>query len=172
AAEGETLAVEVALVPEGRLACETGDVGEELGHRDGEAEVDERLGDPPVADPEGPVAGHPGDHALAWVDDREVVEPRHVDPVADELGQLVDRLRLSARDGEGEGERAVVAEKRRRRVPGRNPAVAGLCSGLAIPDDPARDALRHELDPPPRTALEVEGLWQPARVERVVRDRD
>src|SRR5439155_20719560 len=78
----------------------------------------------------------------------------------------------SARDGEGEGERAVVAEKRRRRVPGRNRAVAGLCSGLAIPDDPARDALRHELDPPLRTALEVEGLWQPARVERVVRDRD
>ena len=37
-----------------------------------------------VADPERPVARHARDHALAGIDDSEVVKPSDVDAVADE----------------------------------------------------------------------------------------
>src|SRR5439155_27062083 len=93
-------AVEVVQVREDGLAREAGDLAQKLREGNGEAEVDERLGDLPAPDPERAVAGHAGDHALARVDDAQVVEPRHVDAVPDELGELLRRGRLAAGDRE------------------------------------------------------------------------
>src|SRR2546425_13368013 len=83
----------------------------------------------------------------------EVVEARHVDPVADELRQLLARLRLPARHRERERQRTVIPHERRRRVTGRLAPVPGLRGPLAIPHDTPGDsvldqrhaALRHAL---------------------------
>src|SRR6185436_7647855 len=96
-------------------------VGEDVRHGDREPEVDQRLGKLPVADSEGPVPGHAGEDSLARLDDTQVVEARDVDAVADELDQLVDRLGLSACEGERERKRSPAAERRRRRMTGRLP---------------------------------------------------
>src|SRR2546425_6763961 len=61
----------------------------------------------------------------------EVVEARHVDPVADELRQLLARLRLPARHRERERQRTVIPHERRRRVTGRLAPVPGLRGSLA-----------------------------------------
>ena len=69
-----------------RFACEAGNLAEDVGHRHGEAQIDERLRHLAVANPERPVAGHPGQDASARIDDAQVVEPGDVDAVADPLG--------------------------------------------------------------------------------------
>src|SRR5207244_10480202 len=75
-AVGEPLVVEGRLVRKRRLAGEAGHVREHLGHGDRKAEVDEWLGELPVADAEGPVAGHAGEGSLAGLDDTQVVQAR------------------------------------------------------------------------------------------------
>src|SRR6185503_19401491 len=106
-----------------------------------EAEVHERLGDLAVADPERAVARHASDHALAGVDDPEVVETRDVDAVADELAELFDRVDLASRDGDPARERSVLPVDRRRRMAGRLVPVAGARGARAIPDDALCDAV-------------------------------
>src|SRR2546430_4574084 len=160
------------LVHQHRLAGQAVQLGQELRHGDREAQVHERLGDPAAADAEGPVPRHAGDDALARVDDAEVVQARDVDPVADQLGQLLGRLRLAARDRERVGRRAPVPQRRGRRVPGRLLATAGDGRGTPVPDYALEHAVADELDPPLGTALEVERLREAARVERVVGERE
>src|SRR5262249_21681098 len=78
------LVVVRGLVDEHHITGQPGELGQQLGHRDGEPQVHERVGYPAPADPERPVAGHPGDHPVARVDDAQVVEAGDVDPVAHE----------------------------------------------------------------------------------------
>ena len=65
-----------------------------------------------------------------------------------------------------------MAQRARRRVPGARPPVPGALGAGAIPDDTCQDTVLHELDPLLGRPFEVERLWQPARVERVVGERE
>src|SRR4029077_3759805 len=125
----------------------------------------ELSGDLPRPNAEGPVSGHPGDDALAGVDDAEVVEPGDVDPVVHELGELLRRSGLAACDREPERERPPVAERARWCVPGARAPVAGALGAGAVPDDAGQDTVLHQLDPLLRRAFELERLLPPARGE-------
>src|SRR5262249_51754598 len=165
-----SLAVEVAGVDERDVARQSVHVPQELRHGHGKAQIHEGLGDLAVADAERAVARHPRDHALARMDDAEVVQTRDVEAVADQLDELGRRLRVSAGNGQGTRQRAPVVEILREGVSRRRGAVARASRRRAVPDDPARDPVRHELDAPLRRAFEVEGLGKPAGVQSVVGD--
>src|SRR5207302_7267881 len=105
---------------------------------------------------EGAVALHACDHPRARIDDAQVMEPRDVDALPDERGQVLRRGGLAARDRERQRLRAPLALERDRSVPCRDLSVPGTDGGLAIPDDPARDPVLDELDPALGDALEVE----------------
>src|SRR5439155_13714365 len=139
---------------------------------DREAQIHERVGNTPAADPERAVARHPRDHALARVDDAEVVEPGDVDPVAHELRELLRRLRLAFGDREGIWHRPPVAHRGRRSVAGRLLPTARALGRRTVPEHAAEDAVLDELQALLRRPLEVEGLGKTARVEGVVRERE
>ena len=109
---------------------------------------------------------------MTRVDHAEVVQARDVDAVADELGEVLDRLGLSGGDRERVRQRPPVARLDRSRVACGHGAVLCARGGRAVPDDASRDAVLDEHDRLLRRALEVERLRQAARIERVVADRD
>jgi hypothetical protein len=133
------------------------------GTGDRKAEVDERLGELPVADAEGPVAGHAGEDSLAGLDDAQVVQARDVDALADQLDQFVDRLGLAPSERERERKRSPAAK------------AGGAAWPVELCEPPARAALAESQTAPRRTpfstsgtrsfgdALEVEPLRQAAR---------
>src|SRR5581483_11665782 len=163
------LVVEVAEVDQLRLARQARHVGEQVGHRDREPEVDERLGDLSVPDPERAVARHAGDHALAGIDDAQVVQAGDVDTVADELRPLVDRLGLAGGEPDGGRDGAERPLAGRQRMAGR--LDPGSCRRRPVPGDAAEDTVLDQGHAALRRALVVEGPRQPARVEGLVDER-
>ena len=148
------------------------DLLQEVRHGDGEAEIDERLGDLAVPDAKCSVARHPRHYAFAWMHHTEIVKARDVEAVADELRKFLDRRRLSRCHPERVRQGTPVARFGRRRMARRLRAVASLRGGCAVPDHCARHPVLDELHVLLRRPLEVERLREPARVERIVRDRD
>src|SRR5207253_7904972 len=127
-AVGIALTVEVALVDERHAPAERRNVGQHVRYGDGEAEVDERLSDATVADPEGPVAGRPGQDAAPWIDDAEIVDAGDVDAIADGRHEIVDGLRVASRHRDRKRERPVRLQRGGRRVSGRaRVAARALC---------------------------------------------
>src|SRR5439155_15221696 len=105
------------------LPGEARHLGEQLRHREREAQVDEGLGDLPSPDPERAVARHPGEYALARIDDAKVVDTRHPDPVTDEIGQKLGSVGLSGGHGQRGWTRAPLS------LPGRRGVTGGLRPG-------------------------------------------
>ena len=100
----------------------------------------------PARTAEGAVSRHPGDHALARVDDAQVVEAGDVDPVADELRQLLAaspprRLRPSPRSAAAPSGAASSAVRGRSSLA----TVAGASCRRAVPDDAGEHAVLDEL---------------------------
>src|SRR5215213_11750198 len=170
--EGVPVVVERLLVDQLELATEPRDVTQQLGDRRREAEIDERLCRPAVADSERSITRHAGDDALVWVDDAEVVQPCDVDPVADELAELLRRLGLARFQPERERLGTPEPVIGRRCMPRRGLAVARARRRQAIPHDSAGDTLLDEGYRSLRRPLEIEPLRESAAVERVVHDRD
>src|SRR5439155_5574622 len=100
----------------------------------------------------------------------KIVQPRDVDPLSHELGELLRRLRVAGRELERQRQRPEAPRLLGHGVPRR--FLAGPGGGRAVPRHAPGDAVLDELEAAFRYALEVERLRQATGAERIVGDRD
>ena len=109
---------------------------------------------------------------MARLDDPEIVDARDVDAVPDQLDQVVHRLGLPAGERKRERERSPAPFDRRRRAAGRLLRASRPGGAGQVPDCTAQDAVLDQRHASLGDPFEIELLWQAARVQRVIRDRD